>query len=96
MHPLALKALIHRYFSYSWPLISINDSSNPQPLWNNEVRRPLERLVRKLLDYPLRPAILLLHAYDWQISSPRVRRFVCVVCLVHAQIGLHVIQITPQ
>lgn len=58
---------------YAIHLSSINDIANPSPLWDNRERRSLERLVRKLLDYPLKPAIILLHAYDWQISTPPVR-----------------------
>lgn len=30
-----------------------------------QVRRPYERLIRKLLQYPNRPAVVLIHAYRW-------------------------------
>ena len=29
------------------------------------MRRPFERLIRKLLQYPRRPAVVLMHAYRW-------------------------------
>ena len=35
------------------------------PPFLNEPRRAFERLVRKLLSYPNRPAVVLLHAYAW-------------------------------
>ena len=31
---------------------SINDDSNVMPIMDNSVRRPFERLLRKLLNYP--------------------------------------------
>ncbi len=31
---------------------SLNDGSPPPPLYDNNVRRPFERLLRKLLSYP--------------------------------------------
>ncbi len=37
-----------------------NILENPQPFENN-VRRPFERLLRKLLSYPKQPAIVLLN-----------------------------------
>ncbi|KAG2429693.1 hypothetical protein HYH02_013951 [Chlamydomonas schloesseri] len=44
---------------------AINDEEMPLPHMNNGVRRPYERLIRKLLQYPRRPAVVLLHAYRW-------------------------------
>ncbi|GAX72559.1 hypothetical protein CEUSTIGMA_g15.t1 [Chlamydomonas eustigma] len=48
---------------------SHNDEHAPLPLFDNHVRRSFERLLRKLLDYPKRPAILLLHTYAWHETS---------------------------
>lgn len=31
----------------------------------HEIRRAMERMIRKLLNYPNRPAVILLHAYAW-------------------------------
>ena len=89
---------------------SHNDEHNPDPLWDNSARRPLERLVRKLLDYPQvtpcgggysllrmhllfrmhlllltrallypqRPAVLMLHTYDWhETKLPKVTETNC-------------------
>ena len=51
---------------------SHNDEHRPFVLWNNSARKPLERLVRKLLDYPLKPAVLFLHTYDWhEMPDPK-------------------------
>ena len=50
---------------------SHNDEHNVVPLWDNPRRRPLERLVRKLLDYPLRQAVIFLHTYDWHEVTPK-------------------------
>ena len=44
---------------------AVNDEHNPGTLWINSARKPLERLIRKLLDYPLKPAVVFLHTYDW-------------------------------
>ncbi|KXZ48764.1 hypothetical protein GPECTOR_25g348 [Gonium pectorale] len=44
---------------------AINDDEMPMPHMDNKVRRPYERLVRKLLTYPRRPAVVLFHAFRW-------------------------------
>eukprot|EP00798_Chlamydomonas_sp_ICE-L_P000444 gene444-1844_t len=45
---------------------TVNDIDEPEGnVMDNQVRRPFERLIRKLLNYPRRPAVLLLHAYTW-------------------------------
>ncbi|KAG2493701.1 hypothetical protein HYH03_008215 [Edaphochlamys debaryana] len=49
---------------------AINDEEMPMPHMNNKVRRPYERLIRKLLNYPRRPAVILLHAYRWFGDAP--------------------------
>ena len=38
---------------------------SPRPTLRSQVRRPFERLIRKLLLYPRRPAVILIHAYRW-------------------------------
>ncbi|KAG1660750.1 hypothetical protein FOA52_010624 [Chlamydomonas sp. UWO 241] len=44
---------------------SVNDEAHPMPLFNNDMRRAYERLIRKLLSYPNQPAVVLLHTYTW-------------------------------
>ncbi|GIM15714.1 hypothetical protein Vretimale_18452 [Volvox reticuliferus] len=44
---------------------AVNDEEMPMPHMNNQIRRPYERLLRKLLGYPKRPAVVLMHAYRW-------------------------------
>ena len=44
---------------------SVNDPESPMPAFENDVRRPFERLLRKLLKFPNRPAVVLMHAYVW-------------------------------
>ncbi|GLI61503.1 hypothetical protein VaNZ11_003832 [Volvox africanus] len=44
---------------------AVNDEEMPMPHMNNQIRRPYERLLRKLLGYPNRPAVILMHAYRW-------------------------------
>lgn len=44
---------------------SVNDDCEAMPILDNAVRRPYERLLRKLLLLPSRPAVVLLHAYAW-------------------------------
>jgi hypothetical protein len=38
-------------------------------------RRPYERLLRKLLAYPNRPALIMLHAYSWHKLLPFIGAF---------------------
>jgi hypothetical protein len=50
-----------------WPLVVASCSLNDEytlsdVLFDNSVRRPFERLLRKLLLYPNRPAVVLLNA----------------------------------
>ncbi|GFH11613.1 SGNH_hydro domain-containing protein, partial [Haematococcus lacustris] len=45
---------------------SLNDAETLSDTpFDNSVRRPFERLLRKLLSYPNKPAVLLLNAYTW-------------------------------
>ncbi|KAL6752501.1 hypothetical protein V8C86DRAFT_2753172 [Haematococcus lacustris] len=45
---------------------SLNDAETlSETPFDNSVRRPFERLLRKLLSYPNKPAVLLLNAYTW-------------------------------
>ncbi|GIL59876.1 hypothetical protein Vafri_14684 [Volvox africanus] len=44
---------------------AVNDEEMPMPHMNNQIRRPYERLLRKLLGYPKRPAVILMHAFRW-------------------------------
>eukprot|EP00198_Chlamydomonas_reinhardtii_P005161 XP_001694497.1 predicted protein [Chlamydomonas reinhardtii] len=45
---------------------AINDPPFPQPAFENEPRKSLELLLRKLLLLPGRPAVALLNGYRWQ------------------------------
>uniref|UniRef100_A0A7S0S1A6 SGNH hydrolase-type esterase domain-containing protein n=1 Tax=Chlamydomonas leiostraca TaxID=1034604 RepID=A0A7S0S1A6_9CHLO len=49
---------------------SVNDWHNPTPAFQNNVRRPFERLLRKLLNYPKRPAVVMMHQYIWYQAYP--------------------------
>eukprot|EP00798_Chlamydomonas_sp_ICE-L_P025706 gene25706-11364_t len=49
---------------------SLNDADPPKPPFNNAMRRPFERLLRKLLNYPNKPAIVLLNAYGFLWGLP--------------------------
>ncbi|KAG1678053.1 hypothetical protein FOA52_000849 [Chlamydomonas sp. UWO 241] len=49
---------------------SVNDMQKTHPLFMNEYRRAFERLLRKLLEYPNSPAVVLVHSYDWN-GAPR-------------------------
>ncbi|GFH13751.1 SGNH_hydro domain-containing protein [Haematococcus lacustris] len=42
---------------------SVNDQAVALPVFDNAMRRPYERLLRKLLKYPNRPAVVLVHTY---------------------------------
>lgn len=44
---------------------SVNDPQAPNPPFQNDMRRGMERLLRRLLTYPRRPAVILMHAYMW-------------------------------
>ena len=44
---------------------SVNDPQAPMPHFTNDMRRGMERLLRRLLTYPKRPAVVLMHAYMW-------------------------------
>ncbi|KAG1658766.1 hypothetical protein FOA52_001308 [Chlamydomonas sp. UWO 241] len=54
---------------------SVNDDWEMFPPMNNGVRRPFERLLRKLLNYPKRPAVVLVHAYVWHSVLPPSGKF---------------------
>ncbi len=47
------------------PCRSVNDWHDIHPLYENNQRRAFERLLRKLLKYPNKPAVVLVHAYCW-------------------------------
>ncbi|KAG1680790.1 hypothetical protein FOA52_008123 [Chlamydomonas sp. UWO 241] len=47
----------------------LHHTSGHEPM-DNPQRRPFERLVRKVLNYPNRPAVILLNAYAWHETSP--------------------------
>lgn len=42
---------------------AINDEEMPMPHMNNRMRRPFEKLIRKLLKYPNSPAVIIYSAY---------------------------------
>ncbi|MEW5305456.1 MAG: hypothetical protein WDW36_007994 [Sanguina aurantia] len=44
---------------------NVNDESNPSPPVDNVARRSFERMLRKLLDYPNKPAVIILNAFRW-------------------------------
>lgn len=44
---------------------AINDEEMPMPHYNNLVRRPFEKLIRKVLNYPNRPAVVIYSAFRW-------------------------------
>ena len=49
----------------------MNDWHSPKPAFQNNLRRSFERLLRKLLNYPNFPAVVLVHAYIWyQVGAP--------------------------
>eukprot|EP00798_Chlamydomonas_sp_ICE-L_P021436 gene21436-28402_t len=51
---------------------AVNDPEwpNPGPPMNNPCRRSFERLLRKLLNYPRRPAVVLMHSFIWHTINP--------------------------
>ena len=63
------------------PPCSWNDVHSQVPPLDNFERRQFERLVRKVLDFPSRPAVLLLHVWVWHETSP-VKVFACDISLV--------------
>ena len=44
---------------------SVNDPPSVHPMVENSMRRAYERLLRKLLQYPNAPAVVLIHSYCW-------------------------------
>ena len=44
---------------------SVNDIHPVGSAFTNNMRRPFERLIRKLLRYPNHPAVVLMHEYVW-------------------------------
>lgn len=44
---------------------TLNDEANPNPEMNNLPRRAFERMLRKLLSYPNKPAVIILHVFRW-------------------------------
>eukprot|EP00798_Chlamydomonas_sp_ICE-L_P032023 gene32023-16547_t len=51
---------------------SVNDVTPKEPPFINNIRRAFERLLRKLLQYPNRPAVVLMHSYIWGQPVPFV------------------------
>ncbi|GAX81637.1 hypothetical protein CEUSTIGMA_g9065.t1 [Chlamydomonas eustigma] len=50
---------------------SVNDWHLPGgPPFQNEMRRSFERLLRKILTYPHKPAVILVHSYIWYQAYP--------------------------
>lgn len=54
---------------------SVNDPPSVHPMFENSMRRAYERLLRKLLQYPNAPAVVLVHSYCWLRVSHEL--FVC-------------------
>lgn len=52
---------------------TVNDIHHVMPLFTNEYRRAYERLLRKLLGYPNRPAVVLMHSFNWM--APPIGKF---------------------
>lgn len=44
---------------------NINDEAMPSPAMQNPARRSFERLLRKLLSLPSKPAVILLNVFKW-------------------------------
>lgn len=61
---------------------ALNDPANASPPMDNNARRSYERLIRKLLLYPNRPAVVLYHAFRWFIVGDNFT--VSVLHLSHA------------
>ncbi|KAG2488702.1 hypothetical protein HYH03_012702 [Edaphochlamys debaryana] len=66
---------------------AINDGQVAYPVMNNEVRRAYERLIRKLLRYPRRPAVVLFHTFRWFWSLSEQGRFYSGADREHAEFG---------
>ncbi|KAG1666906.1 hypothetical protein FOA52_005966 [Chlamydomonas sp. UWO 241] len=50
---------------------SVNDDYTAVPPMDNKVRRPFERLLRTLLNYPRQPAVVMIHAFAWhRVAGP--------------------------
>jgi len=50
---------------------TVNDQDQPiGPVMDNPVRRPFERLLRKLMYYPNKPAVIMVHSYIWHKLAP--------------------------
>lgn len=49
---------------------AVNDEHRKEPIFDNNARKPMERLVRKLLLLPSRPAIVLLNTFAWFNTQP--------------------------
>ena len=50
---------------------SVNDWHSPGgPPFQNNIRRAFERLLRKIMRYPNKPAVVLLNAYIWFLAYP--------------------------
>lgn len=55
------------FFTYQVDLVflefAVNDDYRPTTDWDDEDRRAFERLVRKVLQLPRHPAVVLVHMY---------------------------------
>ena len=50
----------------------------PLYLFVPQIRRPYEKLLRKLLNYPNKPAVVQLHAYKWWAARAHARMHACI------------------
>lgn len=70
-------------------LCSHNDQHEAGPPMDNVPRREFERLVRKVLDYPSRPAVMLLNTYVWHETAPYVSGLLSRTCRVTCRTVSH-------
>ena len=49
---------------------SVNDVTDTHPLYLTDMRKSFERLIRKVHNYPKKPAVVLVHSYIWNHLPP--------------------------
>ena len=54
---------------------SLNDEHAHGPAFDNPTQRPFERLLRKLMTYPNKPALVIYNAYSWFSYMNHLGRF---------------------